>query len=180
MTCIVALRQKRRVYMACDSAGIAGYSACQRVDPKIYRVGEALIGFTDSFRMGQLLGHNLTLPTLPTTDADLFGWMVREFIDVVRGTLKRGGFAKVENGVDAGGTFLVAIRRRIFRIAADYQVGESADPYDACGCGEDIARAALFTSSERIEPRKRLAVALAAAEHFSAGVRRPFKILEGQ
>lgn len=50
--------------------------------------------------------------------------------------------------------------------------------YAAVGCGEEIARGALFaTRAAKLRPEKRAVVALEAAERFSAGVRGPFKVL---
>lgn len=41
--------------MGCDSAGVGGWHLQLRADPKVFHVGHFLIGYTDSFRMGQLL-----------------------------------------------------------------------------------------------------------------------------
>lgn len=175
MTCIVALKANNNIWMGADSAGVGGYTLHQRVDPKIYRVGAMLIGFTTSFRMGQLLGYKLKVPDHdPRWPVERY--MATEFIDAVRQCLKDGGFASKEKDTEQGGTFLVAYRDRIFTIHSDYQVGESREPYDSCGCGEDLARGSLYTS-ERLKdytPRDRVLLALDAATTHSAGVRGPF------
>ena len=179
MTCIVALREKGTIYMGCDSAGIGGwYNRQNRADPKIYRVGKSLIGFTSSFRMGQLLGHALTLPE-HHSDVAIEKWMVTAFVDAVRSCLKTGGYAEEKDKVEKGGIFLVAYRSRIFEIQSDYQVAERDEPYGAVGCGEDLALGALFASeSTAKQPRKRVELALKAAAAFSAGVYPPFRIEE--
>lgn len=179
MTCIVALAHEGKVYMGCDSAGVCGYSLQVRADPKIYRVGEFLFGFTSSFRMGQLLGYKFTPPDhdprLPVEK-----YMVTEFIDKLRECLKAGGFAKKDSEVESAGTFLVAYKQRIFYVGNDYQVGENTDPYNACGCGEDLALGSLFSTQQHAQfeltPSERVKLALQAAERFSAGVRAPFRI----
>jgi len=179
MTCIVALRHKSTVYMGSDSAGVGGwYSRMKRVDPKIYRVGKMLIGFTNSFRMGQLLGYSLELPK-HHPDIPVEHWMATEFINAVRGCLKNGGFAEKEKEVEKGGIFLVAYKSRIFEIESDYQVGEREEPFNAVGCGQDLALGALFASNKLAErPRARVELALKAAAAFSAGVYAPFRIVE--
>lgn len=129
MTCIVALKHTDgEIYMGCDSAGVGGYSRSNRLDPKIYRVGEMLIGFTTSFRMGQLLGYSLTLPR-HHADVPSETYMATEFINAVRACLKNGGWAEKEKEVERGGTFLVAYKGRIFGVQSDYQVAENAEPY---------------------------------------------------
>jgi hypothetical protein len=56
MTCIVGIVENGKVYMGGDAAGVNGYSVRVRKDPKLFKVGEFLFGYTSSFRMGQLLG----------------------------------------------------------------------------------------------------------------------------
>lgn len=189
MTCIVAITDGTRVIMGADSAGVSGLSLCNRKDRKIYKVGEMLIGFTSSFRMGQILGYKLILP--PQHDLSIEEYMNTLFIDAVRDVLKLNGYSYISNNVESGGTFLVGYKNRIFKINSDFQVGESNSPYDAVGCGEDIALGSLFTTQEVLvnsklpkvfleimPPRERIILALQAAEKFSAGVRAPFYCLE--
>jgi ATP-dependent protease HslVU (ClpYQ) peptidase subunit len=182
MTCIVALRDAGIVHMGADSAGVAGYSIHSRVDPKIYMVGPFMFGFTSSFRMGQLLGHAFVPPDRdPRHSIEKF--MSTTFIDAVRTCLKNGGYAAKENEVESGGNFLVAYAGRIFNVASDYQVGESHQPFDAVGCGADIALGSLHTS-ERCDRKQtakdRIRFALMAAETFSCGVRGPFVITQSE
>jgi len=178
MTCVVALRHEGVIYMGCDSAGVGGYKRANRLDPKIYRVSGMLIGFTTSFRMGQLLGYSLTLPKHHADDP-VENWMATEFINAVRTCLKTGGWAEKEKDQERGGTFLVAYRGHIFCVMSDFQVGENAEPYNAVGCGEDLALGSLFTShGVVVAPRMRVRRALEAAGAFSAGVYPPFRIEE--
>ncbi|MPN11795.1 hypothetical protein SDC9_159103 [bioreactor metagenome] len=128
--------------------------------------------------MGQLLQYSFKPPKYRLEEKDLHAYMVTDFIDAVRECLKRGGYARIDNGEESGGCFLVGVRGRIFKIESDYQVGESVYPYDAVGCGEKLALGALFIPQD-IEPYKRIMLALQAAEQFSAGVRGPFIILKG-
>lgn len=179
MTCVVALRHEGVIYMGCDSAGVGGwYNRQNRMDPKIYRVGEMLIGFTTSFRMGQLLGYSLTLPK-HYAEVTIETYMATLFINAVRDCLKAGGWAHKEKESEVGGVFLVGYKGRIFQIMDDYQVGESAEPYAAVGCGQDLALGSLFSSNTGLlAPRERLEEALRAAAAFSAGVYPPFKFEE--
>lgn len=176
MTCIVGLLDDGKVYMGGDSAGVAGYYLTKRKDKKVFKNGDFLIGFTSSFRMGQLLQCNFTPPKYHK-DEDLYKYMVTDFIDAVRTCFKAGGYSKKENEVEKGGTFLVGCYGRLFEIESDFQVGESFDSYEAVGCGIDLARGSMFTS-ELLKPKERILKALQAAAHFSTGVVEPFTILE--
>lgn len=178
MTCIVGLVHGGKVHIGGDSAGVAGYGLVVRNDRKVFRNGDFVMGFTSSFRMGQLLAFNFN-PPKPREGVDLLAYMVTDFIDTARASMKNGGFAKVVNGEDQGGHFLVGVRGRLFHIAGDFQVGESVHGFDATGCGDHIALGSLYSSAKIKDPQERVKLALAAAETFSAGVRGPFHIEVG-
>ncbi len=183
MTCIVALKDKdgKTVWIAGDSAGVAGLSIRAREDRKVFLKQDLLgnhfgFGFTSSFRMGQLLQHKLTIPVL-REGADVHAYMTTAFVEEVRTCLKAGGYAEINNNRERGGCFIVAVKGRIFEIESDFQVAESIHPYAAVGCGEDLALGSLY-SSDIAEPEVRLTVALQAAATFSAGVREPFHTIQ--
>jgi ATP-dependent protease HslVU (ClpYQ) peptidase subunit len=176
MTCIAALADGQNVWMGADSASVSGLALTLRRDPKIYRVGEMLIGFTSSFRMGQLLGYKFK-PPVQDAESSIEQYMTTVFIDAIRETLKEGGYARTDSGAEVAGTFLVGYKGRIFRVDSDYQVGENTVPYDAVGCGAELALGALY-ATEGLACRKRIETALEAAEAFSAGVRRPWVIAQ--
>lgn len=187
MTCIAAIAENGCVYMAADSAGVAGLSLNVRADPKIYRIptarGDMLLGFTSSFRMGQILGYHFDPPQHPRNIA-VSRYMVTDFVTAVRAVLKEHGFAKTQNNEDTGGTFLVGYCGSIFRVCDDFQVGKNVANYDAVGSGGEVALGSLYTTDQIatsegdvhliLTPRQRLSLALHAAEEFNAGVRRPF------
>jgi hypothetical protein len=172
VTAIVGLVHDGIVHIGGDSAGVAGWSLTVRADSKVFTNGPYVMGFTSSFRMGQLLRYALTAPE---PDGDLEAFMATTFVDAVRETLKTGGWLKKDSEREDGGTFLVGVQGRLFRVGDDFQVGEAVDGYAAVGCGQDIAAGALYaTARSRMAPEKRIKLALEAAERFSAGVRGPF------
>lgn len=174
MTCIAAIAHGNKVYIGGDSAGVGGYSLSVRADRKVFRNDDMVMGFTSSFRMGNLLQHSLKVPRHHPDD-DLHKFMVTDFIDAVRACLKAGGYASKSNETEAGGVFLVGYKGRLFCVDEDYQVGENMDGFAAVGCGADIALGSLWSTKSR-QPRDRVRLALEAAERFSAGVRGPFHI----
>lgn len=178
MTCIAGIVDKGRVFIGGDSAGVGDYDLVVRADRKVFAIGDYVMGFTTSFRMGQLLAHAFAPPNPPSDSEDLMRFMVVDFIDVVRKLLKDNGFSKVEDNVESGGTFLVGVKGRLFHIADDFQVGESTHGFDACGCGAQLALGSLWAMQTRnLHPIEKVRAALAAAETFSAGVRAPFHII---
>lgn len=174
MTCIVGFVEGKTVWIGGDSAGVGGYALTLRADLKVFRNGPMIFGFTSSFRMGQLLRWALTIPDHDPR-VDIQKYMATTFVDAVRECLKTHGFAKKVLDVEEGGTFLVGYRGQLFCVQDDYQVQLAIDPFDAVGCGHDIAKGALFATTHATG-RERVVIALQAAERYSAGVRAPFHI----
>lgn len=175
MTCIVGLVDGGRVFMGSDSAAVDGWSLSVVRQPKVFVNGGFLMGYTSSFRMGQLLACALK-PPVPPEGCDLFAFMVTDFVDAVRSCLKAGGIARKSEEVEKAGTFLVGHAGRLFSIEDQYQVIESLHSFEACGSGDDVALGSLYSTAGR-DPVARVHLALEAAEHLNAGVRGPFHIL---
>jgi hypothetical protein len=176
MTCIVGLVDNGCIYMGGDSAGTAGSSQTIVRDPKVFVNGPFVMGFTTSFRMGQLLHFAFVPPPHDPEDMDVYHYMVTTFVDAVRDCLKAGGYAYKAQDHEVGGTFLVGYCSRLFQISDDYQVAEASDGYDAVGSGKQAALGALYATQGE-GPIHRVLTALQAAEHFTASVRGPFTIL---
>lgn len=172
MTCIVGLAEGGRVYIGGDSAGVAGYAIDVRADAKVFRNGPYLMGFTTSFRMGQLLRYTFKPPT-PKGDLERF--MVRDFMPAAIDCLETGGWLSTENGRREGGTFLVGVLGELFVVDSDFQVGRTVNGYQAVGCGDAYALGSLY-ATPRAKPIPRVRAALNAAAHHSAGVTGPFVI----
>jgi hypothetical protein len=174
VTAVAGLVHNGRVHLGADSAGVAGWNLTVRADPKVFTVGHYVLGFTSSFRMGQLLNHAFN-PPAPTGELSRF--MATVWIDAVRECLKTGGWATKTSEQESGGTFLVGVHGRLFEVNSDYQVGEPADPYAAVGCGFELCLGALHATARIVSPKRRLMMALEAAERHSAGVRGPFRFV---
>lgn len=173
MTCIVGLVHDGDVYIGGDSAGVAGLSLSIRADEKVFGNGPFIMGFTTSFRMGQLLRYKFS-PPAQTVHQDDMEYMVTSFVDACRQCFSGNGFGDKEATV--GGNFLVGYKGKLYNIEGDYQVGIPRATFDAVGCGTDLALGAMF-ATDGLDPEERINAALAAASTFSAGVAPPFTIL---
>lgn len=174
MTCIVGVEHAGGVTIGADAAGSTQSVTVARADSKLFRVGGYLIGFTASFRMGQLL-HWSFKPSPPK--GDLERHMCTTFVDEVRACLAEGGFAEKVNNVETGGTFLVGVDGLLFCVESDFQVGRNLDGYAACGSGEEFAFGSLHTTGQYdIEPDRRVRLALEAAARHNPFVGPPFTI----
>lgn len=180
MTCVVGMVENGKVVMGADSLGASGYDALHRKDPKVFRNGQYLIGFTSSYRMGQIL-MVASLPKFEPGQYDEYQFMLRRFVPGIREALSAGGYTKKKDEREEGGTFLVGFNGRLFQIEDDFQVAESSEDYDACGCGRPYALAALMSLEHNpwrhTTPQDNIRWALMVAAHYSNGVGEPFTIL---
>lgn len=175
MTCIAGIAIDGAVYIGGDSAGVAGWDLCVRSDAKVFKLGDFVIGFTTSFRMGQLLRYSLTLP-VRESGKDIMAFMVTDFVEAIRKCLKEGGYAQKINEGEQAGEFLVGYSGRLFKICSDYQVAENLNGIDSCGSGSAYAIGAMQATESHVETKSRILKALKIAVANNAGVRGPFHV----
>lgn len=177
MTVIAGLVHEGRVLIGGDSAGVSGWQITIRADPKVFVNGDYVLGFTSSFRMGQLLRWSFQPPAPPKDPNDLHWFMTIEWVNALRSCLQAGGWAKRRDEREEAGIFLVGVAGHLFLIDGDYQVGVPADGYHAVGAGEEFAIGALHaTAGFGMAPEARVVAALTAAEHHCGAVRSPFTL----
>jgi hypothetical protein len=177
VTVIAALVHEGKVFMGGDSAAVDAFNCVTiRKDPKVFQNGPFLIGFTSSFRMGQIL-MDAAFPD--PGNMDEFEYMRTQFVDVARTRLKDGGYVKVDNNREESGQFLVGFHGRIFEVDCDFQVGEPVDSFCAVGQGSQEALGSLY-STPNIPPVDRLLIAMEASARYRPGVRPPFNIIKEQ
>lgn len=182
MTCVVGLKHNGKVHIAADSAGVAGYSVTSRADEKTFQNGAFIFGFAGSFRIGQVLRYSFNTPDYdPRRDFDEY--MINDFILTLRKTLEICGCLKKESGIDTASNAIFLLgssaNSELYCIESDFQVGKNREPYEAIGSGADFALGSL-ASTEHIKdfPRRRLEIALQAAEKYSGSVQAPFTFVE--
>jgi ATP-dependent protease HslVU (ClpYQ) peptidase subunit len=180
MTCIVGLIENGVAWLGADSCGSNGYDKVIRKDKKIFKLKDtsAIVGYTSSFRMGQLLMYSNNLIDKRDEPNINHEYLVKYFIPNVIKLFEDGGYSRNKSGEKEGGEFLLAYKDKLYKIESDYQVGESCDNYDACGCGEEYALGSLKTTEDmNMTPKERIHKALESASKFSCGVAPPFYIV---
>lgn len=188
MTCIVALSVGNKVYLGGDSAASDEKSGLilQVHDPKVFKVGQYGVGFVDSFRMGQILQYNWNPPVYKPTKGfkNLDKFMRTKFVQSVKESYQEHGYGRFgtsapEDG-DEGGIIIIAVQNtgRIFIMDVDFHVSEVDVSYLAEGSGQQVALGSLYSTASVKTPRKRVRMALEAAQKFVMSVRGPFTIIE--
>lgn len=178
MTCIVGIKTPTGVLIGGDTQGSSGWDKRQRIDEKVFLLSRSVgVGFTTSYRMGQILRFHLELADISAWE-DEFAWAVKHFVPAARSAFKEHGYQRVEHSREEAGTFLLAVRGRLFKICDDMQVAESASTFDATGCGENYALGALSVLPETDAPKTRATSALVTAARWSSGVGGQFTLVE--
>ncbi len=180
MTCIVGFTDGKNVWMGGDSASVGGYSLSECTVPKVFKKSGLIIGYTTSWRMGQILIYDTIFPPI-NRGMDLMEYMVSRFVPKIKKTFIKQGFdtsdSKGDNS-DSGGNFLVGVRKRLFEVQGDFAVLEHPYGFESVGCGFEIAKGAMYANKHLKDPEKRIINALEAASEFSAGVRGPHKVFK--
>lgn len=168
MTCIVGVETKDQAILMGDSSATDGWTMRATGLQKVFTAGHYVIGYTTSFRMGQILQYCIDYPKCndPTLD-----FMCREFIPAVRAAFKEQGYLQIESSQESGGQFLIACLGKIFKIDSDFQVNQYQDGLYAIGAGAEYALGAMYVSDGQIN---RAQMGLEAAERFSTRVCGPF------
>lgn len=174
MTCIVAISENKKVYIGGDSASVAGNMTNITCLKKVFRVGEFLIGYTHSFRIGQLLQYQLQPPEHKEVISDL-AYLSVDFVNTLRELFREHGVLEVVNNIESGSNFLVGYRGNLYNISYDFQVNQPLEGYDSVGSGMNVALGSLFSTTTG-KPKKRIKKALKAASHHVTSVRPPFVV----
>lgn len=167
MTCIVGLEHESGVTIGGDAAAVDEHHVTVRSDAKVFKRGEYLVGFADSYRAGQLLAYRLNVP--PQVGEDDFEHMATAFVDAVKRCL-------AEDDEAEAGLFLVGYRGALYYVDADLHVGRAACGYEAIGLGAPFALGSMASSFG--SPFARVHGALAASQRHCTAVRQPFTILD--
>ena len=180
MTVVVGLvdREAGRCYVGADSQGtdsLGTYST--RLDSKVFRVGEFVIGFSGSYRYGQILQFHLDPPKIG--QIDLYQYLVKYFVEEMRAVLKDKGAVKIDSGIESTWACLVSVRGELFGIHSDLAVCEYSEDFAAMGAGEKYAIGAM--NAQKINGMligdASLRVALSATERSCTSVKGPWSIL---
>ncbi len=180
MTCIVGLCSNSKTYLGGDAAGADNSgNISSRIEPKVFRRDDYILGYTSSFRMGGILEFIVPPPAPKPENISLREHLIVSWISQLRKAFKEEGYLTINNNEESGGTFLIGYHGELCIIQSDLQVGSTIDRYSAVGSGMYFALGSLHTTAKigKINARRRVVLALHAAAEHNAFVRPPFTIL---
>jgi len=179
MTCIVGLKHKKKVYIGGDSCTTAGYETRATSQKKVFRIGNndnaMLIGNSGSLRTQQILKYNVTPPKITQS---VEKYLVREFVPLLRKTLKEHGWIKKENEteeISGQGGFIIGLKGQIFCIYQDFQVHAVEDNIHSIGSGGEYALGAMLAMPNS-PPKQRILTALSIAGELTMSVSAPYYV----
>lgn len=187
MTCIVAIAGSPTV-LAADSLGSTNYSKQEYHNKKIITLNCSRqiqdftstavtigIGYTSSFRMGDLLTYRFKPPSIDINQ-DCLDYLVSSFVPRVIDCFDTNHYSRNKDGAKSGGVFIVALEHRIFIVQDDFSVLEPTCGFASVGSGSEVALGALYASTGNNVERAMLAVE--AASCFTPSVGGKIHLLE--
>jgi 20S proteasome alpha/beta subunit len=172
MTCIVAISDKGHVYMGGERGFSDSYTLVSSTRPKIFSIGQYLIGYAGNSGIGQAIVYNFVPPVLKSNKIDEH--MLKLFIPSLRTFIKESDI-KISDSEDDGAGFIVGIKGGVYEVdLSDFQCVE----YDeiSIGSGSAYAYGSLYTSID-LPAKTRVEKALQASIHYSPTCQGPIDIL---
>ena len=179
MTLILGLTIKSHSYILGDSAAAKDDHVEPVVTPKVWKVKShnMLMGYTSSFRMGDLLKYYWNPPEHPKGMSDE-EYLATLFVESMIDVFQRGLWLSSEGGKIIGGEMLCIYNGTIHVVQPNFSVITSVHTYKAIGSGQHHAEGAMHsTDGLGLKPKERMLRAASAAESYTGSVCGPFQIL---
>jgi len=176
MTCIAAVVKDGHVWMAGDLLGSNGFTKKVYPDTKVFVNGDFILGFTSSFRMGQILQYNWQQPPRLEGMADR-EYIQTDVIESFRSCLNDFGFGEMLNGEHQGGNFLIGYKGCLYEMQNNFSILKNEN-LCAIGSGQYHAEAVLkvLTEQEDYNPAQVLERAIQVASQFVTSVSEEYTI----
>ena len=172
MTCIAVLRTDDKIYMAGDRGASDDDVIMSLSTPKIWRVGEYLIGYAGTMD-GERIRHNFSPPPPDLKDLDKF--MHTRFIKSLRNFYTDWW---VDTSKDSDFGMIICVGDRIYEHSAiDMSLSTFTSDYIAMGSGASYALGYLHATEKIKDGRKRVMGAVSSAIKFSPTCVGPIDVL---
>lgn len=187
MTAIIGVEDRGIAYVGADSSSVVGDQAVLVMrSPKVFRNGEYVIGFSYTFRFGNILQYLWSPPTPPERieqSPELFErFMVRELGPSIRAAVDEGhSLIEKEGGYEVG-LAIIGVRGRIWHYERDQGILCYADGVATTGSGYNLLTAS-YRTIQIVKPKmptqdKVLTALHVTADSMAGGVRGPFRVLD--
>jgi ATP-dependent protease HslVU (ClpYQ) peptidase subunit len=183
MTIILAIEHQNKLYFGGDRyCGNPDNNSIDLCDtPKVYAVGNVLIGICGSVKCEQILEacakKHFTKRKNITRD-----WIQNSFCEILQKEMERRNVlveaADGQKLMPDDSSFLIGVKNEIIVLLSDFSIFRSNNKFAALGIGADSAKGALHALSEfDMDPREKILLALRASEQCCDKVRAPFDVI---
>lgn len=135
MTCVIGyVDTKGNSHIVADSAGtdVTYHNRSDLNETKIFQKGDMLIGYTTSFRMGQILEHCVAFPERSEGLSD-FEYLVKELVPTIRKAFVDEKY--ISDSDKYGGVFIIVWNGKVYEIQSDFAVLSHSRRFASCGSG---------------------------------------------
>lgn len=143
MTCIIGYKENDLVYIGADSFAGNDWVKQKIFTPKVFMNKDFLIGYSNSFRFGQIMQYHIDYPDIPY-DFDL-EFLINNFVEPLREASKNEGNSEIDKNVESASMALIGIRNRLFHLSSDFALLEYYGKFFSIGIGSYSALGALHT-----------------------------------
>lgn len=174
MTCIAAVVEKDKMYMAADTMMSDGVSKTSLAIPKLFIIGNIMVGFAGSLRAAQVIQYTVDPPEQEEHQDDI-EYLVCNVVPDIQVALAEAGAIHNDAGMlDTNTEFLLGYKNNLYILQVDFSVIQSPYQYLAIGTGAEVALGALHaTNKYKIKPADRLDLAINAAAAIMQSVGKP-------
>jgi len=177
MTCIVGIRDKKRVYIGGDSAVSADAAQALIGDKKVFLNDGIAFGICGSPKVLDPLRFE-KFPKQQRSES-VREYVAFKLVPAIQAALEKAGCVvdDPQHGHIFHGAALLGVKNELYRLEANFQVFTTQDGTDAVGSGGRVAEGSLSATANVRDPRKRILQALEAAAGKDSYVRPPFFIV---
>ena len=174
MTCIIGYKHNGKAYVGADSLGSNGWTKAQYDTPKLFEVHGMVIGYTTTYRFGQILQHHLPemLPKAPP-----YAFLVESVVPEMRHLLSAHGAKRTDNGIDAGGNCIIGYKGEVYELQNDFSILKPTNGIACVGSGVQVAYGAMLALTTK-DPRAKVRRALEVASEAVTSVGGDLTVME--
>lgn len=157
MTTIIGITDGRTMVLAGDKTASDGATNVLSLTSKVYRFGDSVVmGFAGSWRGGLLAVEGLN-----GLDVDDPECNISDMTSTISAAWREADFKNEDT------TFLIGYSGQWFEVQPDLGHIEIWGDYHSIGSGSQFALGSLYTSSDELTERQRIAVAFEAAQKWT-------------
>jgi len=177
MTIIVGFTKNNKVYIGGDKLASDSYFKEEIKSSKVFKNKHLLIGFTTSFRFGDILEYSFEPPSDRKSYMSDKHYIVDSLIPAIRKTLEHNKYCDSDSTSESG-TALIGYNGNLYKLQDDWSIIQNSTNIMAIGSGAEYALGALevLHKTEK-SPKKILSKVIKITSKYSPSVSKANTVL---